>query len=163
MLEFVWHTCLGPNNTMCGNGCRVFTAFVKISGIHPGIGDVTFLAGDGVHYGNYNAETRESWASLRDIPVSNVTKVSETEFIVDTGVPHMVVFVDYDVSTIDDANRYGQDLSESWGRKYRTKSSYLLVNFVQVKDGVLVSRCCDRTLGKEPMACGTATGAIGEI
>ena len=163
MLEFVWHTCLGVINTMCGNGCRVFTAFVKTSGIYTDIGDVTFLAGDGIHNGNYNVETRESWASFRDIPVSNVTKVSEAEFIVDTGVPHMVVFVDYDVSTIDDANKHGEDLSENWGRKYRTKSSYLLVNFVQVKDGVLRSRCCDRNLGKEPISCGTGTAAIGKI
>ena len=163
VLEFVWHTCLGVINTMCGNGCRVFTSFVKISGIHTGNDDVPFLAGDGMHYGNYNVETREGWATFRDIAVSDVRKISDTEYIVNTGVPHMVVFVDYDVSTIADANNHGEELSDKWGKQYRTKTSFLLVNYVQDKDGILHGRCCDRNLGKEPIACGTGTAAIGEL
>ena len=163
VLEFVWHTCLGVVNTMCGNGCRAFASFVKISGIHAGLDDVPFLAGDGMHCGNYNAETREGWATFRDIAVSDVRKISDNEYIVNTGVPHMVVFVDYDVSTIDDANKHGEELSDKWGKQYRTKTSFLLVNYVQDKDGILYSRCCDRNLGKEPIACGTGTAAIGKL
>ena len=109
-LEFVWHTCLGKVGIMCGNGCRVFASFVKISGIHTGIDDVTFLAGDGhMHLGNYDPETREGWASLTDVPDSKVVRISENEFISTAEhLPHMVVFVDYDVETINDANEYGQ-------------------------------------------------------
>ena len=62
---------------MCGNGCRVFASFVKISGIHAGTDDVKFLAGDGMHYGNYDPETREGSATFKDIAVSSVEKVSE--------------------------------------------------------------------------------------
>ena len=70
-------TTLGIINTMCGNGCRVFASFVKISGIHAGTDDVKFLAGDGMHYGNYDPETREGSATFKDIAVSSVEKVSE--------------------------------------------------------------------------------------
>ena len=73
----------------------------------------------------------------------------------------MVVFVDYDVSKIDDANVYGKELREKWEPKYQTKTSCLIVEWVQEVGGVLHSRCCDGNLGKEPIACGTGTTAIG--
>ena len=162
-LEFVWHTCLGKVGIMCGNGCRVFASFVKISGIHAGNDDVTFLAGDGrIHLGNYNPVTREGWASLTDVPESEITRISENEFISRAEhLPHMVVFVDYDVETIDDANIYGEDLSKKW-KDWTPKASYLLVNFVSEKNGVLHARCCTGSLGKEARSCGTGTAAIGK-
>ncbi len=73
----------------------------------------------------------------------------------------MVKFCDFDVSTIEDANKFSIPLTEKW-RKYWTKTSFLLVNYVQEKDGVLHCRCSDRNIGKEPIACGTGTAAIGQ-
>ena len=54
-------------------------------GIHAGIDDVSFLAADGVHHGNYDPKTREAWTSIKDVPASNVTKLSANEYIVNTG------------------------------------------------------------------------------
>ena len=165
-LEFVWHTCLGNVVVMCGNGCRIFAAFAKISGIHAKDDDVTFLAGDGqVHHGNYDLETREGWASLTDVSVSEILRISDNEFISTSEyLPHMVVFVDYDVRRIDDANKYGREMSKMWN-KYTPNAAFLLVNFVNEENGVLYARCCTLTLGKEPrsMSCGTGTAVIGIV
>ena len=53
-LEFVFHTPKGHVGSMSGNGCICFVTYAKASGIHPQLNDVTFLAGDGIHSGNYN-------------------------------------------------------------------------------------------------------------
>lgn len=159
-LEVVFLSVWGEVYNMCGNGCRIFVAFAKISGIHAG-NDVTFLAGDGFHCGNYDQETREGWVSIKDIPSSNVTKLSATEYVVNTGIAHMVVFADFNVSEIEDINKHGEGLAEKW-KQYAKGYADLIVNFVYEKDGILFSRCCDKNVGREIVACGTATAAIGK-
>ena len=162
-LEYVYHGADGVILKMCGNGCRTFVAFVKMFGIHPGSDDVTFLAKDGLHYGNYDTLTRESWASIVDIPETTTTKVSDTEFFVDTGLPHFVKFVDFDVVTMGDLIRKGEELSSKWN-KFATDESHLYVNFVNDRSssGSLYARCYSRNLGREDICCGTGTAAIGK-
>ena len=161
-LEFVFHTPKGHVGSMSGNGCICFVTYAKASGIHPQHNDVTFLAGDGIHRGNYDPRTREGWTSMADIEQPKITKVSSTEFILNTGVPHLVVFTDYDVREIEDIFSHGEDLTEKW-KQFETKTSRVKVLFVYEKGGILHSRSCDKDLEREPVSFGTGTAAIGEL
>ena len=161
-LEFICRSRLGAVYKMCGNGSRIFVTFVKMAGIHAGTDDVTFLAGDGIHHGNYDPQTREAWVTIRDIDASSVKMISENEYLVNTGLPHMVVFVDYDVREIEDAYQHGYEMTEKW-KEFNVGTAYVIINFIYEKDGILHSRCCNRNIAGEIIACGTATGAIGEF
>ena len=159
----VFRTCLGFENTMCGNGTRVFAAYLRISGINAGTDDVTFLAGDGIHHGNYDPHGRESWSSILDIPTSEVTTLSEKEYIVNTGMPHLVIFTDYDVTQMSDVYEKGVLLSEQFHKYAGPRATeHVIVDFVFEKDAILYSRCCNKNLGKENISCGTGTAAIGK-
>ena len=158
----MFHTPKGHVGTMSGNGCICFVTYAKASGIHSQLNDVTFLAGDGIHSGNYDPRTREGWTSMADIEQSKITQVSSTEFILNTGVPHMVVFTDHDVREIEDIFSYGDDLTEKW-KQFETETSHVKVLYVYEKDGILHCRSCDKDLGREPISCGTGTAAIGEL
>ena len=153
-LEYVYYRSDGLRGKMCGNGARVFASFVKISGIHAGTDDVTFLAGDGVHYGNYDSDTEQGWASIKDISESNVNQISPNEYILNTGVPHMVVFVDFDVQKMEDFADQAKVLSKKWSQ-YRTETSSLLVSFVREEKGILHARCFQSDVCKEDISCGT--------
>ena len=94
---------------------------------------------------------------MADIEQSKITQVSSTEFILNTGVPHMVVFRE-----IEDIFSYGDDLTEKW-KQFETKNSSVKGLYVYEKDGILHCRSCDKDLGREPVSCGTGTAAIGEL
>ena len=157
-----WRTCLGFENKLCRNSTRAFVAYLKISGIYAGNDDVTFLVGDGYHYGNYNPDTRESWASILDVNQSNVNVVSEKEYVIETPMPHLVIFTDYDVTQMSDMYQKGVGLSEKFKQYTGEGAANVIVDFVFEKDGILYSRCCNKNLGKENISCGTGTVAIGE-
>ncbi len=74
--------------TVCILGMETYLKcfiLLHLAGIHPGVDDVPILAGDGMHYGNYDADKREGWGSFRDIPVSAIDEVADNEYILNTG------------------------------------------------------------------------------
>ena len=158
--QFIFHTPSGHIGRMSGNGCICFVTYLKTSSVYGKSDDVTFLAGDGVHYGNYDPSTREGWTSMVDITQSNVTQVSKTEFFINTGVPHLVIFTDNDVRGVGNLETRGESLSEEW-REFETESSHVKVLFAYEEEGILHCRSYDKDLGREPVACGTGTAAIG--
>jgi len=137
----------GLRGAMCGNGgrCAAHFAMKHLTGFR----DLTFLADDGPHTaiwkGNDNIE----------LSIGDVMGVTETEdgIVVNTGVPHLVVFTDDTENT---------DVVAS-GRKLRHSQRYapygLNVNFVQINGDKLRVRTYERGVEDETFACGTGVTA----
>lgn len=88
----------GKIGTMCGNGGRCLVAFAS----HLGIKKYTFEAIDGIHIGNViKPSPLTSEVEIGMIDVTKIKEHSPKSFFLDTGSPHLVMFVNdlkkYDV------------------------------------------------------------------
>ncbi len=137
----------GSPGAMCGNGARCSSHFVMrhITGFR----DITFMAGDGPH------TARPAGDGLTEISICDVNGIRQTPdgILINTGVPHLVVFTD-DNSSAD---------MVSFGRALRWSPAYapdgVNVNLVSIKDGRLRVRTYERGVEDETLACGTGITA----
>ena len=137
----------GSAGEMCGNGARCASHFAMshMTGFH----DLTFMAGDGLH------TARPDGPGRTEISISDVSEIKEVPdgILVNTGVPHLVIFKE-DISNI----RVVTD-----GRKLRWSQAYapagVNVNFASVKGGKLFVRTYERGVEDETLACGTGITA----
>lgn len=138
----------GKRSSLCGNGSRCAVAHAHFLGwINK---ECTFEAADGLH----QAKIDES-ESLIKIHMSNVynIKLSSNAYVLDTGSPHYVAFV----------NRLENlDIRES-GRKIRYSDEFALrginVNFVQEHPEKLEVCTYERGVEDETLSCGTGVTA----
>ena len=152
--SMVYFNSDGAESSMCGNGGRCITAFAAFLGIIKN--NAKFIAIDGGHEAkileNALPAGRQGIVSLKMKDVSAIEK-SGNDFILDTGSPHFVRFVDK-VSDVDVFNE---------GRKIRQSERFVKkginVNFVELKDGVLNVRTYERGVEDETLSCGTGVTA----
>lgn len=141
----------GLPGTMCGNGGRCLVAFAHLLGI---IKESTrFIASDGIHQARILQAGPPQWDVALEMSDANPPEETAEGYQVDTGSPHLVIFVP-DVEGIDVAGR---------GRQIRFSSAYAPqgtnVNFVQkLDDHTLRIRTYERGVENETLACGT--GAV---
>jgi diaminopimelate epimerase len=148
----------GIEAEMCGNGARSIIGYTKQLGI---IGNGTqFMAVDGPHEGLVlgNNEYQINMTHVSRISESQIelssNKVNESckALFLNTGVPHLVVFVDQN-DNLDVTNE---------GRKIRNldrfKPAGTNVNFVSVNKRSLKVRTYERGVENETLSCGT--GAV---
>ncbi len=145
--SMVYYNSDGAESSMCGNGGRCITAFAAFLGIMKN--NAKFIAIDGEH----EAKIFENGiVSLKMKDVSAIEK-SGNDFVLDTGSPHFVRFVDK-VSDVDVFHE---------GRKIRQSERFsakgINVNFVELKDGVLNVRTYERGVEDETLSCGTGVTA----
>jgi len=144
--EMVFFNSDGYPSTMCGNGARCASHFVMKN--LTGQRKLKFLVGDGVHYSFPEGD-------LIDLSISDVHDIVTTPdgMVVNTGVPHLVVFT-YDVDDTDVITE---------GRKLRYSPLYepagVNVNFVQIVGERLKLRTYERGVEDETLACGTGATA----
>ncbi|MFA5259787.1 MAG: diaminopimelate epimerase, partial [Candidatus Omnitrophota bacterium] len=151
----------GSEAEMCGNGARCLAAYIARykHGIPPKF-TIETLAGI------IDAEAKDEEARVRlspptdyqpDIPLV-VNKRHVTVHYIDTGVPHIVIYVDclkdIDVNRIAPAFRYH--------KKFLPRGTN--VNFVeQLKPGLVGIRTYERGVEAETKACGTGSVAAALI
>ena len=113
--EMVYYTPQGNETQMCGNGSRICITYATTQGIAGKGGDkVRFnVRNDGEHVGFYDAKQGNAFVSMRDIPV--VHKLSDSMYLANSGLPHLVVYVDNPLDTID-INKEGEELSQTWSQ-----------------------------------------------
>lgn len=139
----------GRTSTFCGNGGRCIVAFAGRLGIHSG--ESVFLGTDGWHKGKLN---KDGIVSLSMTDVSEVTKIDDKTYKLNTGSPHYITFVD-NLDTID---------VEHAGRAIRNSPPFgkegINVNFIQSKGPAeLRIRTYERGVEDETLACGTGVVA----
>jgi len=133
----------GFEATMCGNGGRCIAAMAHELGIFTR--KTMFSTAAGIHEALVRGDDQ---ISLKMLNVNSVQKLDEGLFM-NTGVPHLVVFVD-DLEQID-VMKEGSKLRYS----DRFKPEGTNVNFVEYRAQQLFIRTYERGVEGETLACGT--------
>ncbi len=149
----------GSEAEMCGNGGRCVARFAYEKGIAPQKLAFETLAGiirAEVNGKSVKVEMIKPFGLKIDEKL-NIDGRELTYSFINTGVPHVVIFVD-DIEAVD---------VEELGRKVRFheafKPSGTNVNFVSVRDGKLFIRTYERGVEGETLACGTGATAAALI
>ncbi len=145
--EMVYFNSDGRESTLCGNGGRCIADFAQQQGIFQY--DCSFLAVDGPHRAIL---PRQGYVELQ---MADVTEVEALygNYVIQTGSPHFVQFVDnlvaVDVTAEGRAIRYSERFFEEG----------INVNFVEVlSDGIRVATY-ERGVEGETLSCGTGVTA----
>jgi diaminopimelate epimerase len=144
--HMVYFNSDGREGSLCGNGGRCMVHFARDLGLidHSAI----FSGVDGSHA----AKIEGDFVQLKMQDVQNVEKEGPA-YIIDTGSPHYIKFVD-DIE-VTDVVKIGREIRYS----ERYKASGINVNFVQAgKKGIRV-RTYERGVENETLACGTGSVA----
>ena len=145
--EMVYHNADGAIGSMCGNGARCAYAFAAKIGLADG--RVGFLAYDGLHEAWRNSESVS--ITMRDV---NGIEQTDGAFILDTGSPHYVLFVDH----LGEVEVVGE------GRRIRNSDRFraggINVNFVEIRQGHLRVSTYERGVEDRTLACGTGVTAV---
>jgi diaminopimelate epimerase len=149
--EMIYFNASGFEGRMCGNGGRSIAAFAHFLGI---VGKkipekYCFLAIDGAH----EAFVRENdWVEVKMIDVSHV-EIGNDHYILNTGAPHFVVFVD----NLNEVNVYEK------GREIRYSDRFskagINVNFVKSEAEGLQMATYECGGEEETYSCGTGATA----
>ena len=145
--EMIYYNSDGRVSSMCGNGGRCISAFAKKLGIIKQ--HCRFLAIDGEHEAEVTAN---DWVELK---MKDVTfgERGEDYFVLDTGSPHYVVFVE----DLDDINIVENGKAIRYSAAYKKEG--INVNFVEkTKEGILVATY-ERGVEDETLSCGTGVTA----
>lgn len=144
--RMVFYNPDGSTGMMCGNGGRCIVAFAALSGID----SFTFEAADGVHEARIiSREGPRFVVRLKMKDVSEIRRVGDEGWFLDTGTRHFVRFVE-DVEAVDIASE---------GPRYRHDARFAPegtnVNFVSPEDVILKVRTFEKGVEAETLACGT--------
>lgn len=134
----------GNIGSMCGNGGRCLTAFAQSKNIFKT--HCVFDAVDGLHEANFNADET---VSLKFIDVDTV-EIGDGFFVLDTGSPHYIVFVE----DLNDINVFENGQQIRYSERF-TKAG-INVNFCQIM-GTHKLRIAtyERGVENETFSCGT--------
>ena len=146
--EMKYYNADGKEGSMCGNGGRCIIQFAYSTGLHKDY--YQFLAADGKHDAEIDIN---GWIRLKMGDVVKV-KADGPDFILDTGSPHYVKFVndlkDYDVSDEGKEIRYSEEFEQEG----------INVNFVEIiNDHTIFVRTYERGVEAETWSCGTGVTA----
>ncbi|OSS42376.1 Diaminopimelate epimerase [Desulfurella amilsii] len=157
--DFAWRffNSDGSQAPMCGNGSRCAVRFAYLKGI---ISDTktTFLTGAGKIYGEIVGINTVKVQLTKPTDYKTINLDNQTMYFINTGVPHLVIFVD-DLGSVDVAGL---------GAKYRYHDVFAPaganVDFVNVLDNNTIAiRTYERGVEAETLACGTGATASGLI
>jgi diaminopimelate epimerase len=148
----------GGEAEMCGNGARCFTRFVqRITG---GFSDLHFETQAGIIQAQIEGElVRLTMSRPHDLVLRRTLDIGGVKLSthsINTGVPHVVTFVDNLESTP----------VQQWGAQIRYHPAFqpngANVNFIkEIEPGKLAIRTYERGVEAETLACGTGVTAAG--
>jgi diaminopimelate epimerase len=144
--EMVYFNSDGKTSSMCGNGGRCIAAFANYLGVVDR--DCSFMAIDGEH----EAKIDGDYVELKMSDVNDI-EIGEDYFVLDTGSPHYVIFVE----DLDDINVV--DLGQMIRYNERFRKEGINVNFVEKGDNQLLIGTYERGVEDETLSCGTGVTA----
>ncbi len=134
----------GNLGSMCGNGGRCLTAFAHSKNIFQT--DCVFDAVDGLHEATFNADET---VSLKFIDVNNI-EIGDGFFVINTGSPHYVVFVE----DLNDINVFDNGQQIRYSERFAKEG--INVNFCQILEkNKLKIATYERGVENETFSCGT--------
>ena len=147
--EMVYYNSDGNTSSMCGNGGRCIVDFANRLQVSKG-DKATFKAADGPH----DAVWANDIVELKMQDVERIERDGENRFILNTGSPHYVVFMenvkDLDIISAAHAIRYSD----------RFRDEGINVNFVEMTGPHhLYVRTYERGVENETLSCGTGVTA----
>jgi diaminopimelate epimerase len=145
--EMVYFNSDGNESTMCGNGGRCIVAFARQLGIIDS--ECHFLATDGPHEARIN---KDNWVELKMINVPTIEQ-GEDYYLLNTGSPHYVVFVE----DIDDINVVENGQAIRYSDRFRKEG--VNVNFVEQQSDKILVATYERGVEGETLSCGTGVVA----
>lgn len=141
----------GSSDAMCGNGGRCIAAFAYHLDM---ISDAcSFKAFDGLHHADIvsrNGQETVVRLSMKDCETP--LRLSECEFFVDSGAPHLVIFSE----ETPKLNVAQAGLKKSYDKRLPCRSN---VNFALFENDVLQLRTFERGVEDETFSCGTGATA----
>lgn len=145
--EMVYYNSDGRESSMCGNGGRCIAAFAAHLDL---VSDhCRFLAIDGPH----EAKIIEGdWVELKMSNVNSI-EVGEDYFLLDTGSPHFVVFVE----DVDDINVVENGQAIRYSKRFKEEG--VNVNFVESSNEGIIVATYERGVEDETLSCGTGVAA----
>ncbi len=145
--RMIYFNADGRESSMCGNGGRCIAAFANHLGVVKS--KCHFLAIDGPHEAMIK---KDDWVELKMSDVKDI-EIGEDYFLMDTGSPHYVVFVE----DIDDINVVENGQTIRYSKRFKKKG--VNVNFVErTKDNIIVATY-ERGVEDETLSCGTGVTA----
>ena len=150
--EMVYYNADGKEGSMCGNGGRCLVKFAYDSGIKKTT--YHFMATDGLHEAEIDVQGIVR-LKMKDV---QTVKGNTDHFILDTGSPHYVQFVE---------NLQKLNVKKE-GRKIRYSNDFtaegINVNFVEtVDDHTIFVRTYERGVENETLSCGTGVTAAALV
>lgn len=145
--RMVYFNSDGLPGAMCGNGARCAAYFVMKE--RTGFRDLTFIASDGDH------SARHTGGNNIEISIRDVPGYSETTdgIVLNTGVPHLVVFTD----NIDEADMIATARPLRYSPAYSPEG--VNVNLAELVGDGLKVRTYERGVEEETLSCGTGVTA----
>ena len=145
--EMIYFNADGRESSMCGNGGRCITAFAHSLGIFKT--SCSFLAIDGPHEALVK---KDDWVELKMSDVNDI-ETGEDYFVMDTGSPHYVVFVE----DLDDINIFENGRAIRYSNRFKKEG--INVNFVERADDHILVATYERGVEDETLSCGTGVTA----
>ncbi len=143
----------GNESSMCGNGGRCIAAFAYHLNVAQN--ETTFIAIDGAHDAHISQNEKEWYVKLKMQDVTHVELRDEHTFVLNTGSPHFVRFLQ---KNIDELNIV--DAAKSIRYNDEFKQEGINVNFANVSDLKTISiRTYERGVEDETLSCGTGVTA----
>ncbi len=145
--EMVYFNSDGKESSMCGNGGRCVSAFASFLGLVKE--RCRFLAIDGEHESVLKSG---DWVELKMTDVHEI-EIGEDYFLLDTGSPHYVIFVE----DVDDINVVENGKAIRYSKRFRDDG--VNVNFVEPAEDKLIVATYERGVEDETLSCGTGVTA----
>lgn len=142
-LDFKWlfYNNDGSTASMCGNGTRAVAHYAYSNNLAQE--DLRFLTDAGVITCDVKNDVVETLMTEPKIIKENFEEEGFSWWLIDTGVPHLITFV-------DDLELFDLELCSKMRQKYNAN-----VNFAKLNKDALYVRTFERGVEGETLACGT--------
>ena len=146
-LDFMWqfYNADGSEAAMCGNGSRAAAHYAFSHGLASS--KMRFLTGAGVIEAEVDGDIVETQLTEPKILRKDIIEANRSWWLIDTGVPHLVTFV-------EEWEEFDKDLAANLRKKYNAN-----VNFGIILNSNLRVRTFERGVEDETLACGTGMAA----
>ena len=153
--EMLYFNADGRESSMCGNGGRCIAAFAHDLGL---VDDYCrFLAIDGPHEARistpFTGQPTAYWIELKMADVPTIERQDADTYILNTGSPHYVRFVD----KVDGLDMVAAGRAVRYSERFQDQG--INVNLVETTATGLRIRTYERGVENETLACGTGVTA----